>query len=56
LPEDDWHNYATFAIAAGVSLFELARLMGTSVDQINDTYRHLLPIRSSRRAHRSTDS
>jgi hypothetical protein len=43
LPEDDWHNYATVAMAAGVSLFELARLMGTSVDQINDTYRHLLP-------------
>ena len=30
-------------MAAGVSLFEPARLMGTSVDQINDTYRHLLP-------------
>ena len=30
-------------MAAGVSLFELARFMGTSVDQIKHTYRHLLP-------------
>jgi integrase len=37
------HSYATFAIAAGVSLFELARFMGTSVDQIDKTYGHLLP-------------
>jgi hypothetical protein len=26
-----------------VSLFELARFMGTSVDQIDKTYGHLLP-------------
>jgi hypothetical protein len=32
-----------FAIAAGVSLFELARFMGTSVEQIDKTYGHLLP-------------
>ena len=37
------HSYATFAIAAGVSLFELARFMGTSVEQIDKTYGHLLP-------------
>jgi integrase len=37
------HSYATFAIAAGVSLFELARFMGTSVEQIDRTYGHLLP-------------
>ena len=37
------HSFATFAIAAGVSLFELARFMGTSVDQIDRTYGHLLP-------------
>jgi integrase len=37
------HAYATFAIAAGVSLFELARFMGTSVEQIDKTYGHLLP-------------
>jgi integrase len=37
------HTYATFGIAAGVSLFELARFMGTSVEQIDRTYGHLLP-------------
>jgi integrase len=37
------HTYATFAIAAGVSLFELSRFMGTSVEQIDKTYGHLLP-------------
>jgi hypothetical protein len=31
------------SIAAGVGLFELARLMGTSVEQIDRTYVHLLP-------------
>jgi integrase len=37
------HSYASFSIAAGVSLFELARFMGTSVEQIDRTYGHLLP-------------
>lgn len=37
------HTYATFAIASGVSLFELARFMGTSVEQIDERYGHLLP-------------
>jgi integrase len=37
------HTFASFAIAAGVPLFELARFMGTSVDQIDRTYGHLLP-------------
>jgi integrase len=37
------HTFATFGIAAGVSLFELARFMGTSVEQIDRTYGHLLP-------------
>jgi integrase len=37
------HTYAAFSIAAGVSLFGLARFMGTSVDQIDKTYGHLLP-------------
>jgi integrase len=37
------HTFATFSIAAGVSLFELARFMGTSADQIDRTYGHLLP-------------
>jgi integrase len=37
------HTFASFSIAAGVSLFELARFMGTSVEQIDRTYGHLLP-------------
>jgi integrase len=37
------HTFASFAIAAGISLFELARFMGTSVEQIDRTYGHLLP-------------
>jgi integrase len=37
------HSYASFSIAAGVSLFTLARRMGTSVEQIDKTYGHLLP-------------
>jgi integrase len=35
------HTFATEALAAGVSIFELARLMGTSVKRIDDTYGHL---------------
>ena len=37
------HTFATFGIAAGIGLFELTRLMGTSVEQIDRTYGHLLP-------------
>jgi integrase len=37
------HTYASWAIAAGIGLFELSRLMGTSVEQIDRTYGHLLP-------------
>ena len=37
------HTYAAFGIAAGVSLFALARRMGTSVEQIDKTYGHPLP-------------
>jgi integrase len=37
------HTFASFAIAAGVPLFELSRFMGTSVEQIGKTYGHLLP-------------
>jgi integrase len=37
------HTFASVAIAAGVSLFYLARIMGTSVAQIDATYGHLLP-------------
>jgi integrase len=37
------HTFASFAIAAGVSLFYLSRLMGSSVQQIDKTHGHLLP-------------
>jgi integrase len=37
------HTFASFAIAAKVPTFELARFMGTSVKQIDETYGHLLP-------------
>lgn len=42
-PYDLRHTYASFAIAAGMHVFELARYMGTSVEQIDKTYGHLLP-------------
>lgn len=35
------HTFATTALAAGLSVFELARIMGTSVDMIDRTYGHL---------------
>jgi len=37
------HTYATMSLAAGVSLFSLARKMGTSVERIDRTYGHLTP-------------
>jgi integrase len=37
------HTYASLSIAAGVSLFELSRLMGTSPSMLDKTYGHLLP-------------
>lgn len=40
---DTRHTFASWAIAAGVQLFHLARVMGTSVAQIDATYGHLLP-------------
>jgi integrase len=36
-------THATLSIAAGVSLFELSRLMGTSPAMLDRTYRHLFP-------------
>lgn len=36
------HTYPAFALDAGVSIFELARLMGTSVEMIDRTYGHLV--------------
>jgi integrase len=35
------HTFATEALAAGVSIFELARVMGTSVHMVDRTYGHL---------------
>jgi integrase len=37
------HTYATWSIAAGVELYTLARFMGTSVEQLDRTYGHLMP-------------
>jgi hypothetical protein len=36
-------RFATFAIAAGIPTFEIARMMGSSIEQIDKTYGHLLP-------------
>jgi hypothetical protein len=35
------HTFATWSLAAGMSIFTLARRMGTSVQMIDDTYGHL---------------
>jgi integrase len=43
LERDCRHTFASWAIAGGVQLFYLARIMGTSVQQIDQTYGHLLP-------------
>jgi integrase len=37
------HTYASLSIAAGVSLFELSRLMGTSSAMLDRVYGHMLP-------------
>lgn len=37
------HSFAAYSIAAGVSLYYLARFMGTSVQMIDRTYGHLVP-------------
>jgi integrase len=39
---DTRHTFATFALHAGLSLFEVARYMGTSVRMIDLTYGHLV--------------
>jgi hypothetical protein len=36
------HTYARFALDADVTPFELARVMGTSIKLIEDTYGHLV--------------
>ena len=35
------HTYATWALAAGISVFTLSRRMGTSLAMIDATYGHL---------------
>lgn len=40
-PYDLRHTYATHALAAGLTLYEVARYMGTSVAMIDRTYGHL---------------
>ena len=37
------HTFISEAIAAGIDTFEVARMAGTSVLQIEKTYGHLLP-------------
>jgi integrase len=36
------HTFASEALAAGVSIFELSRVMGASVKEIDRTYGHLV--------------
>jgi site-specific recombinase XerD len=40
-PDHLRHTFATEALAAGVSIFQLSRLMGASVKTIDKTYGHL---------------
>jgi integrase len=40
---DARHTFGSWSIAGGVQLFYLARIMGTSVQMIDQTYGHLLP-------------
>jgi integrase len=47
------HTFAAWSITAGIGLFELARFMGTSVEQIDRTYGHLCPTRSTAPGRRS---
>jgi hypothetical protein len=35
------HSFATWALHAGLSIFDLSRFMGTSVEMIDRTYGHL---------------
>jgi integrase len=37
------HGFATHALAAGIGTFELARIMGTSLEMIETTYGHRAP-------------
>jgi hypothetical protein len=42
------HTFISEAIAAGIPTFEIARMSGTSVLQIEKTYGHLLPDAAAR--------
>jgi len=37
------HTFAAFAIPAVISTFEISRMMGTSLEQIEKTYGHMPP-------------
>lgn len=37
------HTFASWAIAGGLSTFEIAATMGSSLEQLSETYAHLLP-------------
>jgi integrase len=38
------HTFCAFEIAAGTPTFEIARMMGTSIEMIDKTYGHLLAV------------
>jgi len=40
---DNRHTFASLVIAGGMSLFHLSRVLGTSVQMIDQTYGPLLP-------------
>jgi integrase len=49
------HTFATWSIAAGLPTFEIARTMGTSLEQLDRTYGHLMPD-SAERAKSALDA
>ena len=51
MPYDLRHTFASNALAAGVGTFELARVMGTSLEMIERTYGHV--VRGADEAFRS---
>ena len=53
---DARHTFATWAIAGGMQLFYLARIMGRSVAQLDATYGHLSPTRRTTSAACSAHS
>jgi integrase len=49
------HTFASWSIAAGLPAFEIARTMGTSLEQLDRTYGHLMPD-SAERARLAMDA